>query len=101
MGTRCVRSSDRTSFCEDGWLVGGAGDTKMDVMNPVWTYNDRGYYSIAFIGYIFLYALVIRGIGIPTPSVQHFKYESVEEESEDQYEEDGDEENHLIFIYST
>ena len=31
--------------------AGGWGrSTKMDVMNPVWTYNDRGYYSIAFVG---------------------------------------------------
>ena len=35
------------------------------------------FYKHSTAGYIFLYALVIRGIGIPAPSVQHFKYEIV------------------------
>ena len=62
-------------------------------MNPLWSYDDRGYYSMAFIsrliiisefiiylmrinisGYIFLYMVFLRILDVPTPSVQYFKH---------------------------
>ena len=64
---------------------------KMDGdLDPVWTYGDRGYYSMAFVGsyrspiglhnlitnfnsgYIFLYILIAGGFAPPTPSLIHF-----------------------------
>ena len=60
-------------------------------LGPLWSYHDRGYYSVIFVGetiyridlyllslfyivgYIFLYTILIRVLKVPTPSVHHFK----------------------------
>ena len=60
-------------------------------LDPLWSYHDRGYYSVIFVGetiyridsyllslfyivgYIFLYTILIRVLKVPTPSVHHFK----------------------------
>jgi len=61
----------------------------MKDFNPVWSYNDRGFYSMAFVGYIFLYMLILRVMSVPTPNVQFFvKDMKLLEESENIEEED-------------
>ena len=63
----------------------------MGESSPVWSYDDRGYYSMAFIGnclnnhdynsyrkyfpgYIFLYTVIVWSYGLPTPRVNSFEF---------------------------
>lgn len=64
--------------------------------DPVWTYRDRGYYSLAFIGYIFLYTLIVGGFAPPTPSLIHFNVS--DEDNAYIYESDEEEETEELII---
>merc|ERR1711868_117792 len=68
------------------------GDT-----SPVWSYDDRGYYSMAFIGYIFLYTVIVWSYGLPTPRVNSFEF--IQQQSEESsYESEPEIENETIFV---
>jgi len=58
--------------------------------DPVWTHFDRGWYCLAFVGYIMLYMVwVNRVMAIPTPSIEFFVSKQ-DEEDKGEEREDGD-----------